>query len=470
MTYNGKVNIEIPAGTNLDDVLEEKPKATIQEVPDDPATLKKMAKKAEAEHTEKETFPAVEPYPHPVRGEDVAKEIEDVLNRYMVLPEHSPTAITLWIMFSYVYDEFDCCPILAAISPEKRCGKTSLLSLLTALCQKVLSASNISASAVFRSVEKWQPTLIIDEADTFLKTNDELRGVLNSGHTRATASVIRTVQKGKKFDVERCSTWAPKAIALIGKLPDTLADRSIAVKMRRKRSDEKRDRIPYSKLTEQLTTLRQKIARWAADAGLQEVDAPDKLDDRAADNWLPLLSIANDIGWTDKAIKAALALSGKTDTDTIRTELLRDIYNIISTINNDAISSKELLESLNQLEERPWSTYHRGKELSGRGLASLLKPFGISSSDVRFSDGVRKGYDISDFQDAFSRYTPELSATNATTLVGNELQDNLSATRNNDVADKKERKPLEGNNVADVADKNRVPSKTNDFFETSSPF
>jgi putative DNA primase/helicase len=413
---------------------------------------------------ESEAFPPVEPYPQPVDGEHVAKEIENVLNRYMVLPEHSPPAITLWIMFSYVYDEFDCCPILAAISPEKRCGKTSLLSLLTALCQKVLSASNISASAVFRSVEKWHPTLIIDEADTFLRQNDELRGVLNSGHTRATASVIRTVQKGKKFDVERCSTWAPKAIALIGKLPDTLADRSIAVKMRRKRSDERRERIPYSKLTEQLTTIRQKIARWAADVDLQEVDAPEKLDDRAADNWLPLLSIADNIGWNDKALKAALALSGKTDTDTIRTELLQDIFEILqSDGNRPAVPSRELLDKLNGLEERPWSTYHRGKELSGRGLASLLKPFSISSKTIRLEDGsTPKGYDKDGFDDAFSRYLPELSATNATINKNSNLQLDISATENNSVADIMRHKTSKNSDVSDVADKSRGSGNPND--------
>jgi len=416
---------------------------------------------------EKEAFPAVEPWPHPVDGEDVAKEILSVLNRYMVLPDHTPIAITLWIMFSYVYNLFDCCPILAAVSPEKRCGKTSLLSLLTALCQKVLSASNISASAVFRSVEKWQPTLIIDEADTFLKQNDELRGVLNSGHTRATASVIRTVQKGKKFDVERCSTWAPKAIALIGKLPDTLADRSIPIKMRRKRSDENRDRIPYSKLTDQLETLRRKIARWAADFEFIEVEAPSKLDDRAADNWLPLLSIADQIGWTEIATRAALALSGKTDTDTIRTELLRDIHDIISNEKSEAIQSKELLQKLNDLDERPWPTYHKGNQLSGNGLARLLKPFDISSKTIRFGDKTAKGYDKDDFNDAVTRY---LDVTEVTSLAGNDLQRKTEVTRDSDVTSKNSTKYNKNNRCYGVTSEKGGAGTNNDFLNDKPPF
>jgi len=460
--------VEIPKGTNFNN-LPEKPAGMLQKVPDDfrPSGMTLPTTDKPNTDEETETFPAVKPYPHPVNGDEVAKEIESVLNKYMVLPEHSPIAITLWIMFSYVYDEFDVCPILAAISPEKRCGKTSLLSLLTALCQKVLSASNISASAVFRSVEKWQPTLIIDEADTFLRHNDELRGVLNSGHTRATASVIRSVQKGKKFDVERCSTWAPKAIALIGKLPDTLADRSIGVKMRRKRSDEKRDRIPYSKLTDQLETLRRKIARWAADFVFIEVDAPSQLDDRAADNWLPLLGIALSIGWMEKATKAALALSGKTDTDTIRTELLRDIWEILQNVNGDAIPSKELIDKLNALEDRPWSTYHKGSPLNGNGLARLLKAFEISSKTIRFGDKTAKGYEIDSFNDAVTRY---LDVTEVTSLARNDLQGKLEVTRNNDVTSNNSHKYNKNNECYGVTSELGGAGNTNDFFNDKPPF
>jgi len=86
--------------------------------------------------------------------------------------------------------------------------------------------SNISSAALYRVIEKG-PTLLVDEADFFLPDNEELRGVLNSGHTRATAFVLRVNRE--TGEVERFSTWAPKALALIGKLPATLSDRSVIV-------------------------------------------------------------------------------------------------------------------------------------------------------------------------------------------------------------------------------------------------
>jgi hypothetical protein len=112
--------------------------------------------------------------------------------------------------------------------------------------------------------------------------------------------------------VEQFSTWTPKVIALIGKLPDTLADRSITVKMRRKRNDEIKEKIRYSKLHEELKDIRRKLLRWADDIELNgEPNIPKGLDDRAADNWIPLLSIAKKIEWSEQAKSAALSLSGK---------------------------------------------------------------------------------------------------------------------------------------------------------------
>ncbi len=55
---------------------------------------------------------------------------------------------------------------------------------------------------------------MIDEADSFLPDNEDLRNILNSGHTRATAPVIRC---DENLNVKVFSTFAPKLLAMIGK-------------------------------------------------------------------------------------------------------------------------------------------------------------------------------------------------------------------------------------------------------------
>src|SRR5258705_11612994 len=114
-------------------------------------------------------------------------------------------------------------------SPTKRCGKTSVLNILYFLIPRSELSSNITVPALFRYIEDIRPTLLIDEADTFVKDNEELRGILNSGHTKAAAHVIRNVEVNGEHKPRRLSTWAPKAIATIRALADTLDDRALVL-------------------------------------------------------------------------------------------------------------------------------------------------------------------------------------------------------------------------------------------------
>lgn len=175
-------------------------------------------------------------------------------------------------------------PLLTLSSPEKRCGKTTLLTLLGALSRRPLTASNITPAALFRAVERWTPTLLIDEADSFIRDADELRGVINSGHTRAAAYVIRTI--GDDHEPASFSTWWAKAIALIGSLPDMLVDRSIVIPMRRRTRDETIEGLRLDKLG-RYADIPRRCMRWATDngaaVGAADPELPARLSDRAAE-------------------------------------------------------------------------------------------------------------------------------------------------------------------------------------------
>jgi putative DNA primase/helicase len=120
--------------------------------------------------------------------------------------------------------------------------------VLTFLIPRSIVASSLSPSAIFRIIDAEHCVLLIDEADTFIRTragdNEELRGLLNSGHTRASVFVIRSVPAGERaWERRRLSTWCLMVIAGIGKLPDTVEDRSVTISMRRKLSGEKVERL-----------------------------------------------------------------------------------------------------------------------------------------------------------------------------------------------------------------------------------
>jgi hypothetical protein len=359
-------------------------------------------------------FEEPEPWPDPVDGAALLDAIAETLTLHAVLPAHADTAIALWIMLTYTHEAASVCPILELTSPEKRCGKTTVLSLLRRLCHRPLAASNITAAALFRAVEQWQPCLLIDEADTFLRQSDELRGVINSGHTRDTAYVIRTV--GEQHEPRRFATWCPKAIACIGGARDTIMDRSIVISMRRKLPTEMVTRLRYG---DRYADLVSQCVRWAADhmdtLRGAEPHLTSGLHDRAADNWIPLLAIAEAAGghWLDRAREAARILSGGEaveDTST-RVQLLADIHSIFDVRGVDRIRSTELVAALADMEDRPWPEWKNGKPITPTQLAQLLRPFGIVRGTRRDGRDTFKGYYLRQFGDAFSRYLPAQTVT-----------------------------------------------------------
>lgn len=388
-------------------------------------------------------FEEVLPWESPVDGAALFDEIEETLKRFMIMPDHAAAAIVLWVAFSHSIDFFRVSPILAITSPEMRCGKTTLLSIITQLVPKPLASSNISGPALFRSIEKWSPTLIVDEADSFLRDDEALRGIFNSGHTRTTAYVIRTV--GDDHEPRRFRTWGAKAVALIGKLPATMTDRSVVIPLQRKSKERiERLREGHSVL---FSILRRKLSRWVQDnsSKLKEAnpEVPENLNDRAQDNWRPLLTIADAAGeiWQEKARRTAEKLSGEIGGGGLGVQLLADIREVISgkyeadqfihssMANEEKFFSSVLLEEVLKLEERPWAEAYKGKGLTVNRMAHLLEPYGIRSQQIRIGSASKKGYLRESFEDAFSRYLPVLAPQRETQKQNNN-NDGLSKLQN----------------------------------------
>ena len=357
-------------------------------------------------------FEELEPWPEAADGAALLQEIQELVPRYVVTNSCVPLTVAVFTLFSYSFNCFETCPILVISSPEKRCGKTCLIELLTCLVGRPLAASNVSPAALYRAIEEWEPTLLIDEADSFLRDNEELRGVLNSGHRRTTAFILRTA--GDDHEPRRFSTWGPKVIALIKQLPATLEDRSIVIHMSRKRTAEQVERLKPSRLDREVRDVRRRCLRWVQDneAVLRraEPEGPAGLHDRAHDNWEPLLAIADLCGAGGELRSAALELSGLSpeDDNSISIQLLSDIQKVLEEIGNgvSSISSEELAKRLADDKDSPWSEWRRGKPLSPRSLASLLKPFGIKPKQVKVDGVNRRRYRFEDFEDTFSRYVP----------------------------------------------------------------
>jgi len=348
-----------------------------------------------------------------IDGAALLTQVEAIYRRYVVMPsEHAYAACALWAAHTHCQAAFDYAPRLLFTSAEKQSGKTRALELTGHLAHRQLAVANSSTSFLFRSLED-PATVIFDEADTVFGTraqaehNEDLRGILNAGFQRGT-SVGRT--EGPLHQPTQFNVFAPAALAAIGDLPDTVNDRSVVIRMVRRRECEYISAWRHGRDKPAADELRQRLGEWLGPQSEKVRALPDNinpLDDRPADVWEPLLKVASLAGgiWPTKARAAAIALTnGKLeDNVSIWHELLYDCRQVLSNYKTDFISTTNLIALLTELEEGRWKEYGKNG-LTGHSLARLLRYYGIMSQHRRVHGEPRRGYLLEDFEDAFERY------------------------------------------------------------------
>lgn len=359
------------------------------------------------------TFQNVEPWPESVNLEETLLSVAANLRDLLVTVTEASVVIPLWVTHTYCFTSFYYSPILHLRSPEKRCGKSKTLDFLKRLVCRPLKTANASGAALFRAIEKWKPTCLIDEYDSACRQGSDhaeaLRNVLNAGFERGNPCLRCS---GDDFEPRFFDVYGPKAVAGIGALPDTAADRAIVIAMRRKLKTEKVKRLREFDATE----LQRKLARWAQDntETLRQArpQIPKELDDRAADIWEPLFCIADAAGgdWPRWAREAAVKLSAQREGgETFTERLLLDIRTVFDQEHAERLETDKLLFVLEQMVESPWPTFCRNKPLNAHRLGRMLAEFGIEHRRWKSQQGGSPyGFYRSDFEDAWTRYlTPE---------------------------------------------------------------
>jgi putative DNA primase/helicase len=354
----------------------------------------------------------VDPWEETVDGDALFREVFELINRHVILTTAQAVSVSCWIVFCYGFESMRICPQLLINSPSKRCGKSTLLELIMCLVPRPLPAANISSAAVFRSIESWKPTLLIDEADTFLNSggNEEITGILNSGHNRSLAFVVRTQEVDGDHVPVRFSTFCPKVIAMIKAPADTIIDRSIVITLVRKLPTQRVDALAIDAKEKMLDT-RRRMVRWTADnlaAVKFDIEGTPMMgNDRARQNWAVVAAFAQAMGPQAHAalLKAAVELSDTAGIEeNVEIDLLNDIRDLTLAKKEVHIQSAVLVKELLKLKERPWGEVNRGRELTENKLARMLKPFKIAPE--KFRDGIvtHRGYSVPALMAVFDRY------------------------------------------------------------------
>ena len=335
-------------------------------------------------------MPEVELWAEPVDGGELIRDLVAQIRRFIVLADAAALAVALWIIFAHAHAAAFHSPRLALRSPVHRCGKSTLMRVIGFLVVRKVQAASVTASAMFRTISAVDDGVVVLMIDEFDQVGDqdkagELIAVVNAGHCKLDAYVIRTVPIAGDLKPRIFDCWAPAVVASNKALPVTWMDRSIVLRLTRKGRGERAERL-RDDLDLGFDALASRAARWAADNidALRGADPalPNSLNDRQCDNWRLLTAIADRAGgdWGRQARFAAVALADADagDQQALGELLLQDLQDFFTTTKRDRTTSMHLVAHLNQLEGRPWHEYSQGKPITQNQLANVLKRFSIA--------------------------------------------------------------------------------------------
>jgi hypothetical protein len=381
-------------------------------------------------------------------------DIDAYVSRFVIMGARERSVVALWTFHTWAFEAADTTPYLDVSSPVKQCGKTRLFEVLELLVRRPQFGANHTEATLFRTIDKKEPTLLLDEIDrTFGKDQKLYAGimaVLNTGY-RHGATIPRNVGEGSNMTVKDFKTFCPKAFAGIGSLPDTLADRSIPIRLERRSPSQTVERFRERRERQRTEGPRERLQRLA-DANFDALDQaepvlPDALSDRQQDVWEPLLAIADLAGggWDGWARSAATGLHETQSDGNEGIRLLAASKEIFD--GQGVIRSTDFIRGLVDDESGPWAIWW-GKDIAdadaypdkrdaifarlGAKLARELKPFGVASKTIRDGGVTFKGYEREPFEPVWDRYlspiplepvtkvtavTPQVGPTSTVTAV-----------------------------------------------------
>ena len=353
--------------------------------------------------------------------EQLFHAIKSFVMRYVVFsrPEHADV-ITLWIMHTWVADYADFTPYIYLHSPVMRCGKTQVHRIVEPLVKNPLRTCNISESALFREIADSHPTLLWDEVDSIFgsrkasEANENKRALLNAGYERGIRA-IRMERSAGGFKKISYDPFCPKILAGIGRLPDTIVDRSISILIHRKLKTQ-----PCQKYRRQDRTaakpIHDTLEAWSKDSELlktlreSQPQMPEFMSDRQEDIWEPLLAIADAIGGDvpELARDAARVLCDNDDELGYGAAQLAAIRKIVG--DQSRITSADLINGLweaDALPSRLMEDDEPNHKKIGHWLSKFIQSYGGKPArKLRFGEQTFKGYERAELKPIFDRYCP----------------------------------------------------------------
>jgi hypothetical protein len=371
----------------------------------------------------------------PENGYQLFLDIRSAIRKFVSLEELQATVAALWVLFTWIFEEAaETNPFLRILAPEPKCGKSTLIKILRYLSRGGWLIASATRSSFIRKLQVSRFTMLLDEGDSFLAENEDMRNVLNAASDPDTANVSLSIKQGDNWVSVDINAFVPITVASIKKLKGmvTVEDRSIHLWLKRATKAERKNltKARHRALRETADPIADRCARWAQDNADKLVGMRPTLnfeDGRDEDKWEPLIGIADylnqQLGQSVRTIAARMIGANAEQQESLSIFLLADIKNLFDLKreqkppgdqNADKYTSKSLCEDLIALEERPWGSLPAGKErkpINQNRLAFMLRDYQIVPHNIRIGDETPKGYERKDFEDTWLRYAADESLT-----------------------------------------------------------
>jgi hypothetical protein len=294
---------------------------------------------------------------------------------------------TGWVFASWIPERFNAVPYIYVLGPLKS-GKTRVLDCLRLLCLRGLEVPSISGAGLFRIMEEYHPTLLIDEAQ-FLgsDTMTEARGVLNAGYRRGQYAVRMVPDQNNRFTPRMFDVFGFKALASVKPQRNTLESRCIVIHM-----DKAVRTIRFTLDETRAATIRTQLLLWrlAQLAQLEDSEDSERLgetppeeltfaDGRFVEKFYPLYAVSN-MGRTAILQYARSLYQTEQDADesSIEAEVTLALLECQDAIHNGVVKASDIRDEFNKgrAEKERWKT---------ASVSSIVRRLGLHKK--RTTDG-----------------------------------------------------------------------------------
>jgi putative DNA primase/helicase len=355
----------------------------------------------------------VEPWPEPVVTRVLLEELSAQIARYLVIHEkEAATIITLWICFAWCHEVATFSPILVIQSADADSAKTTACKVVSLLTPRAHVIAEPTGPMFYRFIDRYHPTMIVDDADQLLARRPDLAHIVNVSWTRNTAIFRTNLKTGH---VQKFDTFCPKILSgidLLAHLKPATRTRCITVSLLPKLESEKVTSFRKADEDEKFYELRRKLLRWANDNKATIRNAtpalPTGYTNRLEENFIFLLAAADLAGgaWPKRARAAATKLTRDYNAPSLGRLLLANMRELFKH-HGGRLTSEQVPELLAASGESEWLDYRgQGRAITKWEVAALLRPFGIKPKHFRRGRTLIRGYVVAQFEIAFRHFLP----------------------------------------------------------------